>query len=142
MVKSDTFNGRFKNIFNYEHFNLSKLALYKDNRVVTGRPLEFNFENTGLNVLAYHQLMRGTNVRNGDTGIDITRSDFNSGYSFFSFDLTPDMNSQCSSINQLENKGSLRLDLTFAKPLENSITIIFFFEYESLLTIDKQKVVT
>ena len=52
--------------------------------------LKFNDDGTGEYVRAYDALFTGTDVKCLDHGNNISRADFLSGYSIFTFNLAPD----------------------------------------------------
>ena len=60
--------------------------------------------------------------------IDVNRSDFAKGYTFFVFDLT----------NQPKT-GNMNLEIKFSKPLTEVCTVILYGQFPSLLHIDEAR---
>jgi len=64
-------------------------------------------------------------------------SDFAAGYCIFPFDLSPSL----LDGDQIEliRSGSLRLELKFAKPLEEPIHVLMYGEVDSLIEIGSNR---
>ena len=72
-----------------------------------------------------------------DEGTDIRREDFGSGYALYAFDLTADLAEE-GHFNLMKH-GNVRLDLKFGTALPNTINVIAYAEFESVLEIDKSR---
>ena len=91
LVKSAAFEGAYnKNPYNFSHENLSYSSLLIDGKMVPQKPLVSDFH-TGDTLRNYFMLLESTGHVFNNTGIDINRNDFNSGYTLLAFDLTPDL---------------------------------------------------
>ena len=105
-----------------------------DGRQVPGKPFQPNFAE-GRHVRSYMNLFCSTGKVSQDEGIDLTRSDFGNGYTFFGFDLTPDA---CDgSCFPLVKKGNLRVEIHFASALTQTVNVVVYGEFEAVLEIDK-----
>ena len=63
--------------------------------------------------------------------------DFRDGYTFFGFDLTPDA---CDgSCFLLVQKGNLPIEMHFAAALQQTINVVVYAEFESVLENDKSR---
>ncbi|KAK2146431.1 hypothetical protein NP493_3668g00015 [Ridgeia piscesae] len=72
-----------------------------------------------------------------DEGNDITRQDFAEGYTLFAFDITPDC---CDGPHfNFEHKGNLRVEMHFDEPLEQTVNVVVYGEFESVLEIDRNR---
>ena len=72
-----------------------------------------------------------------DSGCNLNVNDFIGGYTLFSFDLTPD---KCNGFHLHENtSGIVDLEIIFAKPLQQAITILYYSAYESMIAITKER---
>lgn len=130
-VDNDAFNGNFKKSpFDFQHFNTNFVGVYVDGQPVPYQPLELDFEN-GNYIRAYQNLFL-----NND-GIYVSRSEFANGYALFLFDLSPDL---CDGEHfNLIRHSNLRIELKFKKSLEQTISLIVFAEFESLIEINKSR---
>ena len=72
-----------------------------------------------------------------DEGNDITRQDFAEEYTLFAFDITPDC---CDGPNfNLVHEGNLRVEMHFDEPLEQTVNVVVYGEFESVLEIDRNR---
>ena len=126
-----------KNPFNAKHNNMNFLALYVDGQQVPAKPLQPRFDD-GRYVRSYVNLFAGTGKMFQDEGNDLTRKDFGNGYTLFSFDLTPDACDDESHFN-LVQKGNLRVEIHFDQPLGQTVNVIVYGEFESVLEIDRNR---
>ncbi|XP_071944761.1 uncharacterized protein F54H12.2-like [Antedon mediterranea] len=140
LVSTEAFNGSYvRNPFNFQHFNTNFLALYLDGEQVPWKPLKPNFGQNaeGNYILAYQSLFSGLNTLFDDTGNHISRDDYPRGYTLFAFDLTPDLAS-AGHFNLIRN-GNIRLEIQFANALAETINIIVYAEFDSIIEIDKSR---
>jgi hypothetical protein len=137
LVDNDAYNGRrAKNPFNFKHYGLRQLKLYLDGQQHSLIPIEPNFTDNNF-ITAYTGLFAGTGKFMKDEGIDIERTDFGSGFALYAFDLTSDL-SEDDHYNLLKH-GSVRLDLKFGAALPNTVNVIAYAEFETIIEIDKSR---
>jgi len=138
MVDHLAFNGNFGlNPFNFQHFNLSKIDLSLDSsNIVYPNGLDCNFSSDKY-LRGYYSLFEGIDRPVFMTGNGISRKDYSSGYSFFCFDLSPDL--CCGDHLNIKRTGQLVLDLQFNKPREQAITLIVYSEFENLIEINSAR---
>ena len=136
-IDNDAFNGSYsKNPFHAKHNDINFFAVYVDGRHVPGKPLQLNFAE-GRHVRSHMNLFCSTGKVSQDEGIDLTRSDFGNGYTFFGFDLTPDAcNGSCL---HLVKKGNLRVEIHFASALTPTLNVVAYGAFEAMLEIDKNR---
>lgn len=137
-VRTDAFNGSYTlNPYNFQHFGYTQLSMYLDSVSIPSKPFICDFANNQY-IRAYNSLFEGTNINHSDTGNNISRQDYPNGYALVAIDLTPDLSASADHIS-LPKTGSLRLDVQFSAPLANSVTAIIFSEFDSLITVDKNR---
>ena len=93
LVDTEAFNGTYNtNPFNIKHHNLTQVGVYVDGGKVPRKPLFLKFDEAGGQkfTAGYQSLFSGTGKLSQDTGNQINRSDYGSGYTAFCFDLSPD----------------------------------------------------
>ena len=139
-VKASAYTGTEldSNPFNFEHFNVSSVGLFRDGQSLPYRELyEPNFKE-GLYTREYLKSMvhctqhLNTNLSNG-----ISLDKFaNGGYTFFTFNLTPDFD---YNQRQMPRDGNLRLEIKFAEPLAKAINVLIYATFDSELQITKNR---
>lgn len=142
MVQSQALTGHLrKNPFNFHHFDLSYIALTVDGRHVPFRPLKPRLGGVGSQSFAraYQTLFMGTSRQYHDSGCDIDANDFLNGYFMLVYDLTPDMSGAANSHWTLMKTGSARLELEFATPLPETVSVIAYCSYHNLIEITERR---
>ena len=136
LLEHDAFNGNVKkNPFNFKHFNLNKIGLYRDGELVPGQILTPDYDDD-FYTRAYNQTMSALNYFNTDDSNGMTMEHFKDGYNLYAFDLTPDGTAQ-GPHRHLMTTGSLRLELAFKKNLTHAITVVLFAIIDAKLEITK-----
>ncbi|XP_011630862.1 uncharacterized protein F54H12.2-like [Pogonomyrmex barbatus] len=108
-VDNKAFNGDRKlNPFNLKNYGINFFSLYADAVQIPSRPLQPNFsKDHPLYVEAYNTLFSGTGNHFLNEGNSISREDYAKGFTFFAFDLTPDLSANCAGHWNLVRHGSL-----------------------------------
>lgn len=135
LIKSKAFLGDFlENPYFMQHANLSEIGFYLNNISLPGKPLQLNFDDSAYKshfVEAWQRL----NEQNPNNIVNF--EDFHRGYTLFCFDLTN--KEHFSELEPNTPEGSTKLELRFSKPLENSIVVVLYGKFKSLLTIDSAR---
>ncbi|XP_044578865.1 uncharacterized protein F54H12.2-like [Cotesia glomerata] len=130
-VDNRAYNGSKKHPFNFQTFSLNYLCLYIDGKQVLGRALQPHFGRDNYSeVEAFNTLFSGTGIHFGNTGPWISRMEYQYGYTFYAFDLTPDLSANLASHWNLVKNGSLRLEVRFAKALDVNVNCITYLEFD------------
>ena len=134
MLDHAAFNGtQASNPFDFQHFNLDKIGLYRDGELVPGQVYTPDFGGDKY-TRSYSALMRVLNYFNTDDSNGLTMEHFKGGYALFGFDLTPD--AHCSApYRSIHFSSSLRLEMHFAKALSKTITVMLFAVFDSRVEI-------
>ena len=138
MVHTEAYNGSyFKQSFNFQHFKISQLALHRDGQMIPyKRPYTLSYNKNGGNFVtdAYvRSILQNTQMLNTNNNNGIDMDDFaNKGYTFFTFNLTPDFD-----MNQVQQArdANLRLDMTFASALTHAINVIAYGIFDAKIQI-------
>ena len=134
MVDNDAFNGNIaKNPFHFQHFNMNKLALYRDGTSVPGRPFSPDFSK-GKILRSYMQTMRTFNYPNTDDSNGLIPEEFANGYTIYAFDLTADKEMIAGHRQPISSKN-LRLELSFDTATTETINVLLFSVYDSAIEI-------
>lgn len=133
-VLSEAFMGAYnQNPFNFQHFDCSQIALYVDGVSKPTAPLTPNFE-AGNYLSSYVSIFGDTFTRN--SGLCIDRDEYSKGRTLFAFDLCL---SNCNRYSSKARKGHTRLDIRFAKPLSESVTVVIMSIMQGLVLIDEPR---
>ena len=138
LVSNQAFNGHAEsNPFNFQHFNLSEIALYLDGQQQHAiRPIQPDYEHR-LYIRAYNSLFAGTGKLCKDEGLFISRDDYGNGYALYAFDLTADLGEDDHF--SLTRQGSVRLALKFAVALDATVSVVAYAEFENVIEVDRDR---
>ena len=137
MVENDSFNGVIgKNPFNFKHFDLNFLSLYRDGEAMPFRPFQPDFSHS-LCMLDYMSLFQSLELWNRDETIPITFEDFKGGYTLYAFNLAPDL--ALTGHEQPYRDGNLRLEFKFANALPSTINVILMAVFDGRVEITKSR---
>lgn len=136
LVDHEAFNGKLTlNPFNFEHFNLTRIALYRDGELTPGHSFTTDYQK-GLYARAYANSQQCFDFFNSDDSNGLTMEHFEKGYNLYPFNLAPD------GINDSTHRSpnsytSLRLEIDFGKALTKPINVIVFAVFDGKLEITK-----
>ena len=133
-LEHDAFNGNVKKSpFNFQHFNINKIGLYRDGELVPGQIFNPDFASNHV-LRSYNNSMNVLNYYNTDDSNGVTLEHFKKGYTLWAFDLTP--NADChAAYRSINFNSSLRLELNFASALTKTINVLLFAVFDSKLEI-------
>ena len=133
-VDNEAYNGDFtKNPYNFQHFNLNKLALYADGDYIVYKPFEPNFGKNDY-IREYSSTFMSLNMFNTDDSNGITMEQYKGGYFFILYDMTPDSNLGSGNVN-ITKPGNLRLELSFESALKTTVNVLLYAIYDSKIEI-------
>jgi hypothetical protein len=125
-----------KNPYNFRHFNHNHILLSSDSHTNI-RPIKSNFDKN-IYLQAYLSLFSSSGINFSDAGNDVTREEYPNGFALLGWDLTEDLSASDNHLS-IPQQGSMRIDLQFEKTLEETINIIVYAEFNSLIEIDKDR---
>lgn len=138
MIDHEAYSGHIKkNPFNFQNYDLKKLAVYRNGQVVQGRVLEPNYKNNQY-TLAYGMTMRALKMYNSDDSNAITYDDFKNGFNIYVFDLTADADTESTYRTVNLDKG-LRLEATFDTKLPDNVNMLIMGLFETEMEITKTR---
>ncbi|XP_018047815.1 PREDICTED: uncharacterized protein LOC108686833 [Atta colombica] len=109
IIDNKAFNGDRKlNPFNFKNFNygINFFSLYVDGMQIPNRYNQI-FRKTSRSTEAYYTLFSVTGIHFLNEGNSISRDDYANGYTFFAFDLIPDLSANCAGHWNLVKHGNL-----------------------------------
>ena len=140
LVDAKGFSGDYaKNPYNFQNFDVTTVTLTVNGEELPFKQLTLNYKENKENFIqAYNTLFSGTGKMNYNTGLDISREDYPEGYTLYAFDLTPDMCGSSPYFNTVQ-RGSLTVDITFAKPQTTVIGMVCYGDFENVIQIDSER---
>ena len=100
------------------------------------KPILSNFDD-GVIAEAYFNMFTGKRKAFKDEDIDVSREDYVGGCTLFCFNFTPDLGQ--SDYYSLSKRGTVRLEITFAEALAQTINVIVYVEFQNVLEIDRNR---
>ena len=115
-LKSKALNGDYTtNPFNFEHRNITQIALYNDGLPVGGNPIKTNFFKTSSSVTrAYTNLLQSVGKWRQDEGFAMDKAHFKSGSTLFAFQSHPNFFHHGEYFSLVKN-GNSRLAVQFGE---------------------------
>ena len=139
MIESSAYNGLLdKNPFNFQSFGVKEIAVSIDGEQAPYQPFQFSSDPTDRRYVRGYYSLFSSSVSSLHNGNDISLWDYPTGYHLIALDLAQDGCVNTDHFNP-EKTGNLRIKLTFDQALNNSITVILYYEYESHFEITKLK---
>ena len=141
MVSSQAYQGSYTlDPFLFNDYNVSNVYLEVEGVKMPVNGLQTDFPNRDT-MTAYSHLMENIGVINKNTGISITKEMFDTGYTIFSWDLTPD---RCAGDhgNHLSLTGAATLHMQFEHPLREQVQCVVVGVYRDHLFLDETKTPT
>ena len=131
-VRNSAYTGVYnENPFNYDHFNLSNMAVHNDGQSETVPFLDPDFTNS-LYLRCLHSMFGDARKVNMDKALDISRTMYNKGYTLYGFNLATGHD----QVFEVSKRGSVSIDLKFDVALAHTINVIVYAEYENVIQID------
>jgi len=115
------------NPHNFSHYDLSSHALNVNGRQILTEGLSLGMDHEKTSVMGYRKLFEGSGIHQSNSGLQISHDIYTSGYFMLLFELTPDR-AVSEGHTSHPDKGNIRVELKFSKPLPEPITCIFYLE--------------
>lgn len=132
-------NGSYlHNSFRFLHCDVSSINLIVNGHVIPNKPIKMDFENEQY-TRAYFELMSVCGKTLTNEGNNISIEDFADGFCFFAFDITPDL---CRNGMHLVRYSTTTLEVQFKKPLEHTVSVFVYGEFDEIYEVDKTRVVS
>ena len=142
MVDTTAYHGAGdKNPFNFQHFNLNEIALYKDGMPYPTPILKMDFERK-IYAEAYHNFMKALGAAYSNNVPIVKREEFASGFALYCYNMTPDQSDTASSASVFNMNSNIRLEMKFSKPLDKNVTLLVYGVFENFMEISKDRRVT
>ena len=110
------------------------MAVHIDGHSETVPSLDPDFINS-LYLRCFHSMYGGAAKVNTDEDLDVSRTEYNKGYTLYGFNLATDHD----KVFEVSKRGSVRIDLKFDVALTHTVNIIVYAEYENVIQIDSSR---
>lgn len=138
MLTTEAFLGaKNYNCYNYRHFDCTSMSCSVNGELVD-IPLKFDFKspNKIQSSRGYANLLQVLNYHKTGQTHGISKELYDGGAFINGFQLIPELDATCSSLSR---DGIVKFNLTFATPLEKSITVLVYGEFESEIMVDEYR---
>ena len=121
-IRNTAYNGEYNDTpFNFEHFNLSNIAVHIDGHSDTMSSLDPEFANS-LYLRCFHSMFEGAGKLNPDEDLDVSQTEYHKGYTLYGL-----------------GSGSVCIYLKFDVALAHTVNVIVCAEYENVIQIDSAR---
>jgi hypothetical protein len=136
IVSSQNLHGtQTTNPFVFKDHNLRYINASVDGDQISGRPLELSFQADGARFMrAFYNIFDSLGYTDCDVGLDMTFEEFKNGKQLYVFQLRP-----LSDSFTTPKYGNVKLELKFNPGTTESLTVVVYAEYQSVLYIDNTK---
>jgi len=136
MVKNTEFLGsKNTNPYFFRHYDLSYFALNVNGKQIPTEGLSKNVGHEKTSVMGYRTLFEASGIHHSNSGLQITHDMYTNGYFMLLFYLTPDRSAPEGHTSHPDS-GNIRVELKFSKPLPETITCIFYLQFDNSVQID------
>ena len=133
LVSSEGFNGSYKrDPLRFYHYNLNMLCVSVDGVSVPGPPLKPDY--SGPHYMCSEAMFSLFNKDYRPVGYTIDY--YGERYCIYRFDLNGHLD--CDSMPEKKN-GNVRVNLNFAKPLSEGVTLVMALRFPEVFYIDKER---
>lgn len=127
--------GYQQNPFNFVHSNLNYINLMFNGQPIMESPYTPDFTNHNFES-CYFGLLESLGLANSNKGIEITRDNYENGYTIFGFDLSVDKN---PLVRDPVRIGTVELQVKFSGATAAALNLIVLAEYKSVIEIDHNR---
>lgn len=139
MVETQAYLGDHnKNPYNFQHFDLAEICLYKDGSPYPRPMIKMNIDD-GQYAEAYHHTMTSLKASYNRNVPGLTMDEFAAGYTLFSYDMSPDQMGSTHPGSNMNMNSNIRLELKFHNPLPIGISLLVYHEMRGTIEIHKNR---
>jgi hypothetical protein len=138
LVPNDAYSGaQLKNPFDFKTYKLSYLAVHIDGQQYPMKAYTPDFINN-IFTREYLGLFESLNQLTTDSTISLTQNQWANGNTIYGFNFAPDLSDDCCKMGfaSVIKKGALKVELKFAEALKETISVLMYCEYDSIIEID------
>lgn len=138
MVPNNAYNGDIlKNPFAFVHKSCTNVSIFFNSEEYRYGPMDFHSNDSYFSYV-YHSLFTGSGLKTPNLGHMITPEMFHEGSFMIIHDGTPDSSGHVA-YTSLPSAGTLRIEVTFANEIDESLTCLVYLEEDAILEIDSAR---
>lgn len=138
MLDNASFNGAIqKNSFSFKHKSVTSVSIFVNNYEHKIGPIDFHSNQPNF-AYAYHSLFSSTGADSRPAPHMITPEMFTRGSFLVCKDLSLDSSGHTTHTS-IPLNGELRVEVTFATPLDAALTILVLLEHDRVMEIDASR---
>jgi hypothetical protein len=142
MVSTTAYNGSAENNpFNFEHFNIREIGLYKNGLPYPRPPTKVNIAEKQY-AQAYHDFMSSIQAAYNRHVPNITIEEWAQGFTFFSWDMSPDQLGGEDPHTLAHQLVNIRLAIQFGAATAAPISVLVYYEQDIRIQIDHSRTVS
>ena len=137
-VSNDAFNGSYsEDPFKFEHQNLNSIAVYVNGEQIPPKPYTPDYTHN-LFMREMLSLFESLDMIDGESNININRSNYSKKYTIYGFNLAQDYSNGPGAVGYVNplRYGSMSLSVKFSSALTKALTCLVYYEFDKLLEID------
>ena len=139
LVDEAAFAGNYKDPYNFEHANITHISLNVDGVTHPSIPYQPNFPDNCMR--EFVNLFRVLGQDEGVPQIEMSYATFKESKTLFAFDLGGGLGAETGALSLLK-RGAVRLEIRFKEATTKAYKIVFFGQFDNLITIDNDRLVT
>lgn len=137
LLENESYVGGYgRNPFDFKHFNIEYMSLMRDGQPCPGKPFCPDFQNSNA-IREYYQTILTTGRHLKNKSILFDRQDYLSGYTFFTFNLSPE-EADTQHLSPMRS-GSISLETRFRIPLPRTCCLLVYAVYDSLIEVSGRR---
>ena len=121
-----------RNPYLFAHFDIASINVSVNNVSLTGKPIMIE-EGSDM-LLIYNRLFTQLGLIDGSHTNGLRLESFRNNYCFFCYNFKPDGSD--STVSAVTRTGSVRVDLTFHAPLDETVTVLAYAQFSKVLSIN------
>jgi hypothetical protein len=142
MVSTTSYNGTAtQNPFNFQHFNVREIGLYKNGVPYPRPPIKLNIADKQY-AQAYHHFMSSIQAAYNRHVPNITIEEWAQGFTFFSWDMSPDQLGGEDPHTLAHQPANVRLAVNFGAATPAAVTLLVYYEQDIRIQIDHSRTVS
>jgi hypothetical protein len=138
LVSNQAFSGSYLiNPYNFQKYDLNFLAVHIDGQQFPMKPYTPDFDKKFYS-REYLALFESLNQLTTDSTISLTKEEWANGNVIYGFNFSPDLGDDCCKTGYASpiSSGALKIELKFKRPLTETVSVLMYCEFDSLIEID------
>ena len=137
-VATDNYNGALnRNPYSFHHFQVQSVRLLKNGLDYPTPPIETNYATSPYTFMqAYNRVLMSTGSDYSDRALGLTPTEYSKGYTFYSFILAPDQESDSEAAAMTLRPSQIKIEVRFAANLDTSVQMIVYSVSPTTVNID------